>query len=271
MKVLWSLRMEWLLARLERKLGRYAPHNVTIYLVGAMGFTFAVLLFRPDLMVRLAFIPQLVARQPWSVVTWLFVPTSMSPFWIFFTLSFYYFMGTSLEATWGAFKYNVYILVGALAAMGASVATGLPANNFFLFESVLFAVATIAPNYEINFLFFPLKLKWSALIGLLFISVGFYSGGTAERISIVAGLANYLLFFTGHLIGLARGRRMEVRQAARRASFRPPPKESAKEPTGRVCAICGKRQDEGADIRVCSCEKCGGKTRELCLEHARNH
>ena len=36
-------------------------------------------------------------------------------------------------------------------------------------------------------------------------------------------------------------------------------------------AICGARQDDGADIRVCNCEKCGNKTRELCLEHARNH
>ncbi len=39
----------------------------------------------------------------------------------------------------------------------------------------------------------------------------------------------------------------------------------------RVCAICGKREADGADIRVCSCEKCGGKPRTLCLEHARNH
>ena len=43
----------------------------------------------------------------------------------------------------------------------------------------------------------------------------------------------------------------------------------------RVCALCGASEKDGADIRVCSCEKCGaatnGKSRELCLEHARNH
>jgi hypothetical protein len=38
----------------------------------------------------------------------------------------------------------------------------------------------------------------------------------------------------------------------------------------RTCAICGKKQSGGADIRVCSCEKCGGP-RNLCVEHARNH
>jgi hypothetical protein len=199
----------------------------------------------------------------------------MSPIWIFFTLSFFYFLGTSLEANWGAFKYNVYILTGALAAIGAALVTGQPATNYFIFESVLFAVATIAPNYEINFLFFPLKLKWSALIGAFFIVAGFVSGSLADRISIGAGVVNYFIFFAGHLADLVRGRRIEVRQAARRASFRPPPKEGAKDPTGRVCAICGKKQDDGADIRVCSCEKCGaatnGKSRELCVEHARSH
>ena len=35
-----------------------------------------------------------------------------------------------------------------------------------------------------------------------------------------------------------------------------------------MCAICGAREADGADIRVCYCEKCGGP-RALCLEHAR--
>ena len=38
----------------------------------------------------------------------------------------------------------------------------------------------------------------------------------------------------------------------------------------RKCAICGASQQEGADIRVCSCAKCGGP-RELCLAHAKAH
>jgi hypothetical protein len=263
--------MERLLARLERKLGRYAIHNLTPYLVGAMAFAYAICFFQPHLLAKMMFVPALLGREPWRVVTWLVMPTSMSPWWVFFTLSFYWFIGTSLESNWGAFKYNVYIFFGALVSMGASIATGHPASNYFIYESVLFAVATLAPNYEINFLFFPLKLKWSALIGAAFIAFGFYAGGTAERIGVIAGLANYFLFFAGHLLELLRGRRLEVRQAARRASFRPPPKEGAKDPTGRVCAICGKKQDDGADIRVCNCEKCGGKPRELCVEHARNH
>lgn len=263
--------MEWLLARLERRLGKYALHNFTVYLVGAMAFAFVVCFIRQDLYPQMAFAPSMLGRQPWRVVTWLVMPPSLSPIWILFSLSFAYFVGNSLEANWGALKYNVYYFVGALAAMGASIATGRPTTNVFLMESVLFAVATLAPNFEINFFFFPIRLKWIALLGAFFMAYQFFAGDTAERIAVGAGVANYFLFFTGHLRDLLRGRRMEVRQAARRASFAPPAKEGAKEPTGRVCAICGAKQDDGADIRVCSCEKCGGKTRELCLEHARNH
>lgn len=263
--------MERILARLERKLGRYAIHNFTTYIVGAMAFAFAIALFRRDLLSMMYFDPHLVARQPWRIVTWLALPPTMSIFWIFFGLMFQYFIGNSLEGNWGAFKYNVYYFVGALAALAVSFATGKPTTNIYLNESLLFAVATIAPNFEIQFFFFPLKLKWLGFLGLFWIGYQFLSGDPADRLAIGASFVNYLLFFGGHLLGLARGRRLEVRQAARRASFRPPPVARAKDATGRACAICGARQDDGADIRVCSCDKCGGKARELCLEHARNH
>jgi hypothetical protein len=263
--------MERLLVRLERKLGRYAIHNFTAYLVGAMAFAFALCLFRQDLLAKMFFHPALATREPWRMVTWLVVPPSLSPIWIFFSLAFYYFIGNSLEGNWGAFKYNVYFFVGAIATIAASVITGQPTTNTYLLQSLLFAVATIAPNFEILFFFFPIKLKWIGLAGFFFLVYQGVMGGAADRIAIAAGVVNYLLFFSGHLLELARGRRVEVRQAARRASFRPPPVVRAKDETGRACAICGARQDDGADIRVCNCEKCGGKARELCLEHARNH
>ena len=58
-----------------------------------------------------------------------------------------------------------------------------------------------------------------------------------------------------------------------RTSVRPKSEPPAR--AGKTCAICGATEADGADIRVCSCEKCkaatGGAARELCLEHARNH
>ena len=58
-----------------------------------------------------------------------------------------------------------------------------------------------------------------------------------------------------------------------RSSVRP--KSEAPARVSKACAICGAKEADGADIRVCSCDKCkeatGGAARELCLEHARNH
>jgi hypothetical protein len=100
------------------------------------------------------------------------------------------------------------------------------------------------------------------------------TGAMNTRIAIVVSLANYFLFFTGHLIALAQSRNVQVRQAAKRSSLRPPPIEpgGAQGTIGhRACAICGAREEDGTDIRVCTCAKCGGSPRTLCLAHARAH
>jgi hypothetical protein len=113
------------------------------------------------------------------------------------------------------------------------------------------------------------KVKWLALLSGGYTVFQFVQSGTSTRVAIAVVFANYLLFFAGHLAALAKGRRTLVRQAARRAEQRP--RATEREEDARTCAICGKTQADGADIRVCSCEKCGGVPRQLCLEHARNH
>ena len=127
------------------------------------------------------------------------------------------------------------------------------------------------PNYEI-YLFFvvPIRVKWLALLTFAFVAFQFVVGSVGAKAAIAIALANYLLFFGGHLVRLARGQQLQMRQATRRTQFRSERPSPAKEAVSRACAICGARQEDGADIRVCSCEKCGAP-RELCLEHARQH
>ena len=262
--------MERILARLERKLGRYAIERLTVYLVGAMAVGLAIAIFRPEVLERLVLDPHAVPREPWRLVTFLAIPRTTSLFWGFISLMFLHFVGTSLEANWGAFKFNVYYLVGVLTTIAAAFVTGQPQTNAYLNESLLLAVATIAPDFEILLLVLPVRLKWVGLFAFVVLVAQFVTSDMATRIAIGASFVNYLLFFSGHLLALLRGRRLAVRQAARRASFRPPPTSPATKSSARACAICGARQDDGADIRVCSCEKCGGP-RELCLAHARDH
>jgi len=262
--------MDRLLARLERTFGRFAIERLTAFIVGGMAIVFVLAYANPELIGQLTLDPSRALKEPWRFVTYFFLPTSSSLIWILFGLYWTWLVGTHLENEWGAFKFNVYYFVGALATTAAAWLTGMPQGNFWLNTSLFFAFATLFPNYEILLFFVvPIRVKWLALLALGYIAFRTIDSGIGTQAAIAVAFGNYVLFFGGHLIGLVRGRQLQMRQAARRASFRAPPMEREAAPI-RACAICGARQDEGADIRVCSCEKCGSP-RELCLEHARSH
>jgi membrane associated rhomboid family serine protease len=233
-----------------------------------MAIVFVLAYAKPEFVEHLTLDASRAPKEPWRFVTYLFIPTSMRLIWIFFTLYWTWLIGTNLENEWGAFKLNLYYLVGALGTTVAAYLAG-PQGGLWLNLSLFFAFATIFPNYELLLFFIvPMRVKWLALLSLGLVGWKFFDGTIAEKAAIAVAFGNYLLFFGGHLVDLARGQQRLMRQAARRTSFRPPPNEE--ETKGRACAICGARQDDGADIRVCSCEKCAGP-RDLCLEHARSH
>lgn len=262
--------MERLLARLERTLGRFAIERLTTFIVGGMAIVFVLAYARPEFLGYLTLDPSRALKEPWRFVTYLFLPTSMRLIWILFSLYWTWLIGTNLENEWGSFKLNVYYLLGALGTTAAAWLTHMPQGNFWLNTSLFFAFATVFPNYEILLFFVvPIRVKWLALLTVALVGYSFFDGDVGVKAAIAVAFGNYLLFFGGHLVGLARGRQIQMRQASRRTSFRPPPEREVKA-SARACAICGARQDDGADIRVCSCEKCGGP-RELCLEHARSH
>ncbi|MEA2746160.1 MAG: hypothetical protein QOI41_303 [Myxococcales bacterium] len=263
--------MDRLLARLERTfLARLAIERLTMFIVGGMAITYVLCRIRPEFEFQLYLIPQLALVQPWRLVTFLFLPPSRSEIWVFFALYFTWLVGNALEQEWGALKFNVYYLLGAIGTAAAGFITGTFQTNVYLNLSLFFAFATIFPDYEIRLFFvLPVKVKWLALVSAGYTVFQFVRSGTSTRVAIAVVFANYLLFFAGHLVELAKGRRMLVRQAARRAEQRP--RATERDEDVRACAICGKKQEDGADIRVCSCEKCGGVARQLCLEHARNH
>jgi membrane associated rhomboid family serine protease len=266
--------MDRLLAILERKLGRFAIERLPTFIVGGMAMVFVLSQTKPELIDHLTLDPARVLQEPWRLVTYLFIPTSTSLIWILFSLYWTWLIGTNLEHEWGAFKLNVYYLLGALGTTAAAWIIGGAQGNFWLNTSLFFAFATIFPNYEIYIFFIiPIRVKWLALLFMALVGYFFFVGSLGVKVAIAVALGNYLLFFAGHLLSLARGRQIQLRQAARRSQFRAVKNEAFVKPSaegGRACAICGARQDDGADIRVCSCDKCGGP-RQLCLEHARNH
>ena len=260
--------MDRLLARLERKIGRYAIPHLIMFIVGGMALVWVLSLTRPEILSRIVLDMDAVRRgEVWRLVTFLFIPIGSSPLWILVNLYFTWWVGSSLEQHWGAFKFNAFYLVGAVGTVVAALLAG-PQSNFWLDASLFLAFATMFPDVQILLFFIlPIRVKWLGIVAGLGIAVALAMGDWGTRASIVAAMGNYALFFGGHWLGVWRSRTVQVRQKARRTAF-----DSGVPVFGqRVCALCGKSESDGADIRVCSCEKCGGKQRALCLEHARNH
>jgi hypothetical protein len=273
--------MEKLLARLERRFGRFAIHHLISLIVGGMAIVWVLSKLKPGFEWALALDIDAVRHgQVWRLITFLFIPPPSSDWWVLINLYFTWWIGNSLEQRWGAFKFNVYYLLGALGTVIAAIIAG-PATNFWLDTSLFLAFATVFPDVQILLFFvIPIRVKWLGVIAAAFMAYAAYMEGWGARASIAASLVNYLIFFGEHWVGVVSQRSTLARQKARLESMRPSAGGARGRTSGgevrsvfgeRVCAICGAREADGADIRVCSCEKCGGQPRTLCLDHARNH
>jgi hypothetical protein len=265
--------MERLLARLERRFGRFAIPNVTYFIAAGMAIVFVLSYARADFEDHLVLDMEAVRRgEVWRLFTYIFLPPPTGSFFLprpilmMFGIYFVWMMGTNLEQEWGAFKLNAFYLIGMIGTTIVAILLG-GAGNFYLLETLFLAYATLFPDAQIFLMFIiPVKVKWLGWLAGAALLWQFAMGGWIERGAILAATANYALFFSGYWAEWWKSRNVRVRQAARRAEQGDAPRATG----GRACAICGAKEDDGADIRVCSCEKCGSP-RTLCLTHARNH
>ena len=108
----------------------------------------------------------------WRLITYLFDPPRTNAIFAFFAWYIFYLMGTTLETTWGLFRYNLYLAIGYFASLAFAFlcwfATGVPgqaATNGFLYGSVFLAFARLFPDFELQLFFIlPIKIKWLALL-----------------------------------------------------------------------------------------------------------
>ena len=277
-----------LLNNLEKKIGRFAIHNLIIYILACYIIGFVLSMTQSEMLNMLTLEPGLILQgQVWRLISWVLVPPGAVSIFIIFMILFYYFAGSALERAWGAFRFNVYIFSGLIfTVLGAFLLFFITGSRYlvggffstnFISTSLLLAFAATFPDQEIRlYLVLPLKVKWLGVIFAVPIVWQFITGSTVNRVAIVSSLLNFLIFFVFTLRPSVT--RLHPKDAERRAAFKREvkPKESKENKTHihprakHKCATCGRTDIDHPELEFRYCSKCKGNL-EYCQDHLFTH
>src|SRR5438105_5219822 len=226
-----------LLDRLERRFGFLGIPGLPRILVGFAALVFGLAWLLPGYISMLTLEPAMIHQgQVWRLITYIFIPQSLSPLRVIFGLWFLWWVGEGLERAWGSFRLTLYFLVGMIGTTVAAFFFGSNFSNSMLLMSLFLAFAHFYPE-EIIYIFFilPVRIKWLAWIAGAFLLFGFFVNSNSYRASLVAALANYLIFFGPEFFSRAKHHH-EV--SSRRRRFEDVSRSDA-EPLHK-CAVCGR-------------------------------
>ncbi len=262
-----------LLDKLERKFGKYAIRNLMVYITAT---TVAANVVRYLLQGQDVFsfdMEAILSGQIWRIFTFLFAEYyGINILFLFLFVQVYCFIGSTLEAIWGTFKFNVYYFTGALSSIAACViayllGANLPASAFYLHLSLFLAFATLCPDYTFRILFLiPVKVKYLAVIDALALFLGFIMPGIVNKILITVSLLNYFLFF-----GLPY---LKQRRTKPQKDFIKTKRKLSGSKTINAafhkCTVCGQTELDDPTLEFRYCSSCNGNY-EYCMEHLKNH
>lgn len=137
--------------------------------------------------------------QIWRLITFVFLPGTSSMISLFFTVLFYYFVGTNLERLWGKSTFTLYYLVGILGAIVSGIITGYTTNTY-LNLSLFLAFAFLYPDAQFLLYFIiPIKAKYLAIVNLVVYFFSIVSAIYYKRwwniAALIASLINFIIFF----------------------------------------------------------------------------
>jgi len=193
--------------RLEKALGWLAIPNLAAILITLQALGFLFTLQNPAWYGQLALVPDAVrAGEYYRLVTFLALPVTQQPIFMFFSLWFLWFIVNTLEQEWGEFRTTLYVLVSILVTIVYSMAFSYPVGSVSHLQSTLFlAAAMLFPDYPVSFFFlFPMKMSWLAAISLIMTGVEFAQGGWLDRGHMLAMYSNFIFFFAPALAATAK-------------------------------------------------------------------
>lgn len=252
--------------------------------------------------------------QIWRLFSYIFTFASGPSFLLsnilgaFFSIMFYYWIGSVLEGVWGTFRFNIFYLCGILLSDLYAMLlywifdASLMITSHYINLSMFLAVATLVPEQRVYFmLIIPVKMKWLAWIDIAVTLYGiiqkfvtlvqllriadigaFYTVGSVLIILFpLVALLNYLLFFGRNVKELLpRLRRSPHRRKQTRAKVSEPQpnpdwaknyrSSTGQRPYRHKCTVCGRTDAECPDLEFRYCSKCKGYFC-YCIDHINNH
>ena len=277
----------------ERKFGKYAIRNLSFVLVAcyAVGYVLQIADRSNTLIYYLSLNPYAIIRgQVWRLFTWILIPPPTRNM-LFALLMIYVYcsLGTTLERTWGTYRYNVYLFLGMLftilgsfllmgyfylfhadAAMEAKEAyfslASLSFGTYYVNMSIFLAYAATFPDAQFLLMFIiPIRAKVLGIIYGILLLFDFFSWGAEGKFAIGASLLNFVVFFITSRSKVS----LNPKQIRRRQEY----KRDVRRSTGitkHKCAICGRTDVDSPQLQFRFCSKCDGNY-EYCEEHLYTH
>lgn len=253
--------------KLEKKYGKYAIKNIIRNIMMIQVVLYIIYIFIPNAynFEVLYLIPQKVLKgELWRLLSFIFIPPIGSN--IFFgalTIYMHYMIGTVLEKTWGEFKFNLYYLIGLLAAITVSFIFGGIGTTVWLNSTMFLAFATIYPDYEFLMMFIiPVKVKYLAFLTWILYAITIITGDWSLKLLIITALLNYALFFYKEIFVSIRYRRRKIINNKK--------KEKEEGKALHKCTVCSVTELENPEIGFRYCSKCRGHY-EYCMDHIKDH
>ena len=208
-----------MLDKLEKKFGKYAINNLIVYILGA--YAIGYLLYFGQSFTNVPYLsyltlePYYILRgQIWRLVTWIVIPPQDNIIWVLFMFMLYYSLGTTLERTWGTFRFNVYMFGGMLFTIigafltyviyGTLISIGPFISTYYINLSIFLAFSVCFPDMQVMLYFIiPIKMKWMSIFYLVIIGYEVIryiaAGALFAAVPIIASLLNFLIFFEKHI------------------------------------------------------------------------
>ena len=203
---------------------------------------------------------------------------------------FYFYVGRTLENSWGDFRYTVYILSGIIftdlgimityfimSALGKPELVGIyvdyglfGASTYYLCMSMFLAYAFMFPDMQVLLYFIiPIKVKWLGYLDIAYLIVEVLRFGLLHyytgMVTVIMSVLNFILFYFAmkgktRVTPAHRKRKRQYKKEVRQTQLL----------TRHKCAICGRTEEDDPTLEFRYCSRCKGNY-EYCQNHLFTH